>query len=71
MIRHHDLVGYLAGDSVRHSVALPPGLDPKNLNVRATLYCQSIPPYYLRCASRKCRTGRARNGYSISPRIWI
>jgi hypothetical protein len=34
-------------DSVRYDIALPPGLDPKNLRVQATLYYQSIPPYFL------------------------
>jgi len=34
-------------DSLRYSVALPAGTDPKNLSVRATLYYQSIPPYFL------------------------
>jgi len=32
---------------VRYEVTLPPGLDPTNLTVKATLYYQSIPPYYL------------------------
>jgi hypothetical protein len=34
-------------DTVRYEVALPKGLDPKSLSVRATLYYQSIPPYFL------------------------
>jgi Cytochrome P460 len=34
-------------DSLRYNVTLPAGLDPKNLSVRATLYYQSIPPYFL------------------------
>jgi hypothetical protein len=32
---------------VRYEVALPAGLNPANLSVKATLYYQSIPPYYL------------------------
>jgi hypothetical protein len=32
---------------VRYEVALPPGVNPNNLSVRATLYYQSIPPHYL------------------------
>jgi hypothetical protein len=32
---------------VRYEVSLPQGLNPNNLTVKATLYYQSIPPYYL------------------------
>jgi hypothetical protein len=32
---------------VRYEVPLPKGLDPNNLTVKATLYYQSIPPYFL------------------------
>lgn len=32
---------------VRYEVALPPGVNPENLRVSATLYYQSIPPHYL------------------------
>jgi hypothetical protein len=34
---------------IRYEVTLPAGqgLDPANLTVKATLYYQSIPPYYL------------------------
>jgi hypothetical protein len=32
---------------VRYEVTLPQGLNPNNLTVKATLYYQSIPPYYL------------------------
>lgn len=32
---------------VRYEVSLPKGLNPNNLTVKATLYYQSIPPYYL------------------------
>ncbi len=32
---------------VRYEVALPPGVNPNNLRVSATLYYQSIPPHYL------------------------
>ncbi len=34
-------------DSLRYNITLPAGLDAKNLSVRATLYYQSIPPYFL------------------------
>jgi hypothetical protein len=34
-------------DVVRYVVTLPKGLDPTKLTVRATLYYQSIPPFYL------------------------
>ncbi|HSR50279.1 MAG TPA: hypothetical protein VLV83_05585 [Acidobacteriota bacterium] len=36
------------GDSTLYRVQLPPGADPKRLKVKATLYSQSIPPYWLR-----------------------
>ena len=32
---------------VRYEVTLPPGVNPNNLRVSATLYYQSIPPHYL------------------------
>lgn len=32
---------------VRYEVTLPKGLNPNSLSVKATLYYQSIPPYYL------------------------
>lgn len=41
---------YLDGkgtDTVRYRIALPPGVDPKNVSVRASLYYQSVPPYFL------------------------
>jgi mono/diheme cytochrome c family protein len=34
-------------DRVQYRIALPPGIDPKNVSVRASLYYQNIPPYYL------------------------
>lgn len=34
-------------DTVRYRVELPPDVDPSNVSVRASLYYQSIPPYYL------------------------
>lgn len=34
-------------DAVRYEVVLPEGTDPAAVLVRATLYYQSIPPYYL------------------------
>ncbi len=35
-------------DEVTYRVELPAGLDPTKLRVRATLYYQAMPPYYLR-----------------------
>lgn len=34
-------------DTVRYRIALPNGVDAKNVTVRASLYYQNIPPYYL------------------------
>ena len=34
-------------DEVTYRVTLPPGVDPKNIRVQATLYYQAIPPYFL------------------------
>ena len=34
-------------DSVTYQMDLPWGLDPRNLSVRATMYYQAIPPYWL------------------------
>jgi hypothetical protein len=42
-----DYVNGSGTDSLRYNVTLPAGLDAKNLSVRATLYYQSIPPYFL------------------------
>ncbi|HZI18638.1 MAG TPA: cytochrome P460 family protein [Pyrinomonadaceae bacterium] len=44
---------------VRYEAALPAGVDPKNLQVRATLYYQSIPPYYLADRFRNAPDGPA------------
>jgi cytochrome c553 len=35
------------GDKIRYQISLPAGLNPAHLSVRATLYYQSIPPYFL------------------------
>jgi hypothetical protein len=35
-------------DEVTYRIDLPDGVDPARLQVRATLYYQAIPPYYLR-----------------------
>jgi hypothetical protein len=49
-----------SGSSViRYEVMLPAGVDPKNLQVRATLYYQSIPPYYLADRFRNAPDGPA------------
>jgi hypothetical protein len=34
-------------DAVTYRIDLPPDVDPSRVSVRATLYYQSIPPYYL------------------------
>ncbi|HVE70315.1 MAG TPA: cytochrome P460 family protein [Thermoanaerobaculia bacterium] len=34
-------------DRVQYRIALPPDVDPANVTVRASLYYQNIPPYYL------------------------
>jgi Cytochrome P460 len=34
-------------DRVQYRIALPPDVDAKNVSVRASLYYQNIPPYYL------------------------
>ena len=39
---------YAGQDSLRYKVSLPRDVDPKKLKVRATLYDQAIPPYWLR-----------------------
>lgn len=53
---------YLDGsgtDRLRYEIALPAGTDPKNLKVRATLYYQSIPPYFLAQRFRDAPNGPA------------
>jgi hypothetical protein len=35
-------------DVVTYRIALPPGADPSRLTVRATLYYQALPPYFLK-----------------------
>lgn len=46
-------------DSLRYEVALPKGLDPKSLSVRATLYYQAIPPYFLNMRFKEVPNGPA------------
>jgi len=46
--RHDPRYGDGSGsDSVTYRVALPEGVDTKRLKVKATLYYQAIPPYFL------------------------
>ena len=47
-IQDADFVDGKGRDLVRYEVTLPEGVDPENVTVRATLYYQSIPPYWLR-----------------------
>lgn len=46
-------------DTVRYEATLPAGLDVMNLKVQATLYYQSIPPYYLAMRFREAPNGPA------------
>ena len=39
---------FKGGDHLVYQAALPEGVDPKQLSVRATLYSQAIPPYWLK-----------------------
>jgi hypothetical protein len=47
-IRDEDYRSGKGKDRVRYEIALPEGVDPANVTVRATLYYQSIPPHWLR-----------------------
>ena len=65
---------YLDGsgtDSVRYDVALPPGLDPKNLRVQATLYYQSIPPYFLAMRFREADGPATRRLYHLAATLKV
>jgi hypothetical protein len=42
-----DYKNHQGNDTVTYRIALPQDVNPKNVSVRATLYYQSIPPYYL------------------------
>lgn len=42
-----DYTGGKGLDRVQYRIELPPDVDPKNVTVRASLYYQNIPPYYL------------------------
>ena len=46
-------------DTVTYRISLPENIDPKRLQVRATLYYQSIPPYFLRNIFRTSPEGEA------------
>ena len=46
-------------DSVRYNVTLPAGLDPAKLSIRATLYYQSMPPYFLAMRFKEAPQGSA------------
>ena len=46
-------------DRVAYRITLPPGVDAATTQVRATLYYQSIPPYYLRDRFRSAPDGDA------------
>jgi hypothetical protein len=46
-------------DEVTYRVQLPAGTDPRRLSVKATLYYQAIPPYFLRSAFETAPGGPA------------
>jgi cytochrome c553 len=46
-------------DVVTYEVALPKGIDPSSVTVQATLYYQSIPPYYLNMRFQTAPQGEA------------
>ncbi len=43
-----DYQNKLGRDTTRYCITLPAGVDPKSVVVRATLWYQSIPPFYLK-----------------------
>ena len=47
-VRDADYVDGKGRDRIRYELSLPEGVDPDKVTVRATLYYQSIPPYWLR-----------------------
>jgi hypothetical protein len=55
-------------DTVTYKIALPEGLDPRHLKVKATMYYQTIPPYWLkqRFASAPDQPGTQRLYYLTS-----
>ena len=62
--------GFRGGDSIVYDIALPDGLDPANLAVRATLYSQSIPPSWLQQRFRTAPDGPAtRRLYYLASRL--
>ncbi len=40
--------GFAGRDSVRYEIALPPGTDPVDLSLRATIYYQAFQPFWLK-----------------------
>jgi hypothetical protein len=46
-------------DTVTYEIVLPKGVDPANIKVQATLYYQSIPPYYLNMRFTTAPNGEA------------
>ena len=64
---------YLDGsgsDVVKYQINLPPGINPANLAVQATLYYQSIPPFYLNMRFRTAPRGQAtRRLYYIASNL--
>ncbi len=43
-----DYQNKLGKDTTRYCITLPAGVDPKTIVVRATLWYQAIPPFYLK-----------------------
>ena len=40
-------IDFVGQDQLKYEVRLPPGTDTSKLSVRASLYSQAIPPYWL------------------------
>jgi hypothetical protein len=46
-------------DTVRYQASLPPGLDTSRLSIKATLYYQAMPPYFLAMRFKEAPQGAA------------
>lgn len=57
-------------DRLRYEIDLPAGVDPSRISVRATLYYQAIPPYWLRQRFDTAPDGEAtRRLYYLTSRL--
>lgn len=62
--------GFVGGDQVVYDISLPATIDPANLSVRATLYSQSIPPFWLHQRFSTAPTGPAtKRLYYLASRL--